>query len=100
MGNRNANARRKQRDNAYVYTDNRRNNDYAADNKSNGSINRRSNQQVQQPFNYHSYPNGYGINPSIPQTNSYPPKPNANPSSIVLRTIIDIVRYFLSFFYR
>ena len=79
MGNRNANARRKQRDNAYVYTDNRRN-EYAADNKVNGSINRRLNQQAQ-PFNYHSYPNGYGVNPTIPQTNSYPPKSNSNASS-------------------
>lgn len=77
MGNRSSNSRRKQRDNAYVYSDNRRN-DYSAE-KNNGSINRRSNQPAQ-PFNYHSYPNGYGINPTIPQTNSYP-KANTNPSS-------------------
>ena len=91
MGNRSSNSRRKQRDNAYVYSDNRRN-DYSSE-KNNGSINRRSNQPAQ-TFNYNSYPNGYGINPTIPQTNSYP-KPNTNSSSNIDVFLVDFISVFL-----
>jgi hypothetical protein len=68
MGNRNGSTRRKQRDNAYVYSDNRRN-DYIPD-KNGGSINRRPNQP--QTSNHHQYPNGYGVNPITQPTNNYP----------------------------
>jgi len=68
MGNRNGSSRRKQRDNAYTYSDNRRN-DYAPD-KNGGSISRRPNQS--QTPGYQQYPNGYGVNPITQPANNYP----------------------------
>jgi hypothetical protein len=68
MGNRNG-SRRKQRDPAYAYADNRRN-EYASD-KNGGSINRRSNPAP--TSNYHQYANGYGgVNPIAQPANNYP----------------------------
>lgn len=73
MGNRNGSSRRKQRDNAYTYTDNRR--DEYANNKNGGSINRRSNQP--QPPGYQQYPNGYAGAQIPASTNNYP-KPSSS----------------------
>ncbi len=68
MGNRNGSSRRRQRDNGYVYTENRRN-EYPSDSNS-GSINRRSAQP--QPQTYQQNTNGHGINPINRQTSNYP----------------------------
>ncbi len=68
MGNRNGSSRRKQRDHAYVYSDNRRN-EYTPE-KNGGSISRRTNQS--QLPGYHQYPNGYGANPVVQPINNYP----------------------------
>jgi hypothetical protein len=71
MGNRSSGSRRKGRDSAYTYSDNRQN-EYTP-NKNNGSINRRQYQSP--PTSYHQQPNGY-VGTSITQiTNSYN-KPN------------------------
>jgi len=68
MGNRNVSSRRKQREGAYAYSDNRRE-DFTT-NKNGGSINRRSNQSQIPGIN--QYPNGYGGNQVAQSTNSYP----------------------------
>ncbi len=69
MGNRNGSSRRKQREGAYAYSDNRRD-DYTTNNKNGGSINRRANPS--QTPGYNQYPNGYGGNQVAQSTNSYP----------------------------
>jgi hypothetical protein len=67
MGNRHGSSRRKQREGAYAYSDNRRD-DYAT-NKNGGSISRRANQA--QALNYQQYPNGYGGNQVAQSTNNH-----------------------------
>jgi hypothetical protein len=71
MGNRNS--RRKQRENAYTYPDNRHG-DYTGS-KTGGSTNRRQN-QPQTPV-YQQQPNGYAANP-ITQTTNHQNKTNSS----------------------
>ena len=75
MGNRNG-SRRKQRDNAYAYSNNGRN-EYTS-NKNGGSINRRSNPAP--TSNYNQYPNGYNGNSVTQPTNNYPQANNTSKS--------------------
>jgi len=66
MGNRSGGSRRKQRENAYTYTDNRRD-DYSR-RTNDGSINRRQNQPHVPSYQSHS--NGYGGAPAAQTTNN------------------------------